>query len=116
MRRRGRILIAQRPADGVWGGLWEFPNVELTGDGDLAAALRSSLRHDLGLQVEIGLELGRLTYGIMSRRIHLPAYEAKAVRGRTRPRAHDAARWVRPNDLDGYPLPAPHARAGQTLL
>jgi adenine-specific DNA glycosylase len=115
VRRRGRILIAQRPPEGVWGGLWAFPNVELAGDEDPAAALRSSVRRDFGLQIEIGTELGRRTYGIMSRRIDLTVYEANAIRGRTRPRSHEAVRWVRLDDLDGYALPAPHRRAADSL-
>ncbi len=115
-RRRGRVLVAQRPPEGVWGGLWEFPNVELSGDEDPTAALSRLLRDEFGMETEIGPELGRLSYGIMSRRIDLTIYEAKTVRGRTRPRSHRAARWIRPDDLDGYALPAPHRRAAGFLL
>ncbi len=59
VRRRRRILIAQRPPEGVWGGLWEFPNVELADNGDPSAALRCVLRQEFGLDVEIGPELHR---------------------------------------------------------
>jgi A/G-specific adenine glycosylase len=116
VRRRGRILIAQRPPEGIWGGLWEFPNVELSGDEDPAAALRHILRDEFALEAEIGPELGRHTYGIMSRRIDLTIYEAKAVRSRAHPRSHEGARWIRPGDLDDYALPAPHRRAADSLL
>ncbi len=115
VRRRRRILIAQRPPDGIWGGLWEFPNVELSGDDEAEVALQRLLRDEFGLEVEIGPELSRLAYGIMSRRISLTVHEAEAVRGRTGLRSHEAARWIRPDDLDGYALPAPHRRAADSL-
>ena len=115
VRRRGRILIAQRPPEGVWGGLWEFPNVELSGDEDPAAALRRLLRDEFGLDAEVGPELGRLTYGIVNRRVDLTVYGSARARGRTRAGSHNAARWVHPRDLDGYALPAPHRRAANTL-
>ena len=30
--QRGRVLLAQRPADGLLGGMWEFPNGRVNAD------------------------------------------------------------------------------------
>jgi A/G-specific adenine glycosylase len=114
--RRGRVLIAQRPTDGVWGGLWEFPNAGLEPGAEPAPALERLLLSDLGLTASIGPKLGALTYGIMSRRVHLTVYAADRAAGRTKARRHLRTRWVTPSQLAQYALPAPHSRAARMFL
>ena len=48
--QRGRVLLAQRPSEGLLGGMWEFPNGRV--DGDPAAALPNALKtgYDLRLR------------------------------------------------------------------
>jgi A/G-specific adenine glycosylase len=114
VRRNGRVLIAQRPAGGVWGGLWEFPNAEAAEAP--AETLVRHLAETFGLRVEVGETLTTLTHGIMHRRTRLEARHCRVVAGRVRARAHVEARWVRPEDLAEYALPAPHRRVADRLL
>jgi A/G-specific adenine glycosylase len=107
-RRNGRVLIAQRPPEGVWGGMWEFPNVELRPDAPPAETLVRLFAQAFGLQVEVGEMLASFAHGIMHRRIELTAYSCSVVSGRTQAKAHVAAKWVRPSELGEYALPAPH--------
>jgi len=116
VERRGRILMAQRGLDGVWGGLWEFPNVEACQRGNPQRALRQLLTTDFGINVTVGEPIARLTYGIMNRRIGLTAYACTVVSGRTTLRRHTRARWAPPRDLALYALPAPHRRLADLLL
>jgi A/G-specific adenine glycosylase len=115
VRRGGRVLIAQRAPNGVWGGLWEFPNVELSQGGDPAAALRRLLLRDFGLRVKVMHPLKALTYGIMHRRIALTAYSCVATSGRTRARRHAKTRWVRPDQLEQFAWPSPHGNLARLL-
>ncbi|UCH35114.1 MAG: A/G-specific adenine glycosylase [Armatimonadota bacterium] len=108
--RRGRILIAQRPPHGLWGGLWEFPNAELDREHDAQAALEHLLARDFGITAAVGGIVAALTYGIMNRQLDLTAYSCTGVSGRTKARRHAHARWVRPQELALYALPAPHGR------
>ncbi len=32
LRRQGEVLLEKRPAAGIWGGLWSFPEIALGGD------------------------------------------------------------------------------------
>jgi A/G-specific adenine glycosylase len=114
--RRGRVLIAQRPTDGVWGGLWEFPNADLRSGVSPAPALERLLLSDFAIEASIGPKLGALTYGIMSRRVHLTVYAAERAAGRTKARRHLRTRWVTPSQLAQYALPAPHSRAARMFL
>jgi A/G-specific adenine glycosylase len=114
--RRGRVLIARRPPEGVWGGLWELPNIEPSSGETAPDALRRLFAEGFGLTVEVGQRLASLTHGIMHRRIELTAYACEVVSGRTNATAHVAAKWVRPDELTQYALPAPHLRLVDRLL
>ncbi|GAB1472357.1 A/G-specific adenine glycosylase [Chloroflexota bacterium] len=48
---RGRVLLSQRPAQGLLGGMWEFPNVRV--DSDPAKALVKALKSATQIQVRI---------------------------------------------------------------
>jgi len=116
VHRRGRILLAQRAPMGVWGGLWELPNCEYAARENPQEVLRALLRDDFNLQVEVGPEITSLTHGIMHRRIALTAYSCTVTRGRTKARRHPRTRWVAPEDVADYALPAPHRRVAERLL
>ncbi len=51
---RGRLLIAQRPLDGLLGGLWEFPGGKVEAGERLADCLKRELREELAIDVEVG--------------------------------------------------------------
>ena len=114
-RRSGRVLIVQRPEGGVWGGLWEFPNEELTPGQEPLAAARRLLRARFGLQVAAATEMPSLRYGIMNQRVELGVCLCEVARGATEPGRGVRTRWVKPRNLDGYAMPAPHRRAARAL-
>ncbi|MGQ9732616.1 MAG: A/G-specific adenine glycosylase [Candidatus Zipacnadales bacterium] len=108
--RGKRVLIAQRPLSGIWGGMWEFPNTELREGESSERTLRRFLGQEFGLKVRIEGELLCLPHGIMHRRFILTAYRCQVFSGRTQATGHLATKWVRPASLANYPLPAPHRR------
>jgi A/G-specific adenine glycosylase len=108
VERRGRVLIARRPPEGVWGGLWEFPNVQVTTAERPEAALSGYLADAFGLAVEVGESVMSVTHCIMHRRIELTAYRCRVLAGRTQASRHTATRWLPPPELAAYALPAPH--------
>jgi len=115
-RRSGRILIAQRPAGGLWGGLWEFPSAELRSDEDAPSSVARLLSRDFAINAAVGEEIASFAYGIMNRRFALTAHLCIAVRGRARSSRHVLVRWVRPQDLVSYAFPSPHRRVAEALL
>ena len=59
IRRGGRVLVCQRPAEKRYGGLWEFPGGKIDdGETDLAAIDRE-LREELNVRVTA---VGRVQY------------------------------------------------------
>jgi A/G-specific adenine glycosylase len=114
VRRRGRVLLAQRPLSGLWPGLWEFPNCLLNAEDDPQAALAGLLGRDFSLEADIGGQITGLHYGVMRRRLHLTAYVVSAT-GRVVASSHVNTRWAAPSSLTAHALPSPHQRVAQHL-
>ena len=115
VRRNGKVLIAQRPTDAVWGGLWVFPGTDLMDGTEARRALTDRLREAFGLKVVVGGAAANVTYGIMNRRVQLSVHACAVQSGRTRARARSATRWVRPAELGGFAMPAPHRRVARIV-
>jgi A/G-specific adenine glycosylase len=106
--KRGRVLIAQRAAHGLLGGLWAFPAVDLDEDADAseaarARALRRALRQEWGLSVRAGKQAQTLEHGFTHFRQTLHVFDCRWQAGRLR-RAEQPRKWVRPDALEEYPM------------
>ena len=121
--RDGRVLIAQRPAEGLLGGLWEFPGGKQEPGESLPACLQREIREELALEIEVGEPLISVGHGYTHFSITLHAFHARPLPGQGEPRAVQCAdwRWVRPEELDRYAFSAADRkviaalRADQTL-
>ena len=115
VRRRGEVLLVQRPAEGRWGEMWEFPRVALAGDQthDEAAAI---LMTTLGLDVELGREIVTIRHGVTRFRITLVCLEAMHRSGRLRPGIYPAGVWMSPEKLADYPVSRPQRQLAEAVL
>jgi len=109
---RGRVLIDQRPAEGLLGGLWELPGGKVEPGESLAEALRREVQEEVGLEVEIGEEVTVIRHAYSHFRITMHAFCCRRTAGRARARVGPRVRWVRPADLGQYAMP----RANRKLL
>ncbi len=115
VRRDGRMLIVQRPPEGVWGGLWEFPNVEVRAGEMPVARLLGMFEREFGMSVSVGAQVTQFRYGIMNRVVELSVLACELVNGEPLPLVHMEARWVRAGDLLKYAMPTPHRRLAERL-
>ncbi|MBI2300781.1 MAG: A/G-specific adenine glycosylase [Armatimonadetes bacterium] len=105
IRREGALLLAQRPAEGRWGGLWELPRVELAPEYDPAEGLRAGLRAALGIEVAVGAKLAGLRHAVSGESIELRAHVCDIVSGEPAALGYAAVGWsASPEEL---PLPTP---------
>jgi A/G-specific adenine glycosylase len=113
VRHEGKVLLAQRPPQGVWAGLWEFPQVEVAHHGprELAAHLREAL----GITADVGPRVLTVRHGIMNRQVTLHVYEARVQADEGTLEGYVARRWVEARATDGLALSAPHRRIAEWL-
>jgi A/G-specific adenine glycosylase len=108
--QRGRVLLAQRPSQGLLGGMWEFPNGRV--DGDPAAGLPKALRIAYKLKVKIQsrisiasagrakISLGIVEHGYSHFRVTVHPFLCELISSQ----GETNLRWVSLNKLDEYPM------------
>jgi A/G-specific adenine glycosylase len=103
--KNGRVLITQRPAEGLLGGLWEFPGGKLQQDESPQAACERELMEEVGLRVEVERRLARVRHAYSHFRIVMDVFVCRFRAGRVRRSGPAAHRWVKPAVLGRYPFP-----------
>ena len=74
-----RLLIAQRPLDGLLGGLWEFPGGKREDGESLRECLHRELREELAIVVEAGECIAVVEHAFTHFRITLHAFACQYV-------------------------------------
>jgi A/G-specific adenine glycosylase len=104
IERRGRVLIARRPAGTILAGMWEFPGGKRERGETLPASLRRELREELGIGIRTQEKIYSLDHAFTHMRITLHVYRCILARGNPHPIGVDAVRWVKTKDLAKYPM------------
>lgn len=93
----GRLLIAQRPLEGLLGGLWEFPGGKREGRESLPACLRRELREELAIEVEVGQRFALVDHAFTHFKITLHVFDCcymGALPPYSQPQALEALDWA----------------------
>lgn len=98
----GRVLIAQRPADGLLGGLWEFPGGKQEAGETLPECLRRELREELAIAVDVGELVCVVRHAFTHFKITLHAFTCRHVNGDPQLIGAQAVAWVTPAELERY--------------
>lgn len=105
IRKRGRYLIAKRPAKGLLGGLWEFPGGGVAQGESHAEALSRLLRDSLGIEIVPGPPIVRTNHTYSHFRETLYAYAARHAGGTPVPATYTEYRWVTPEQCADHAFP-----------
>lgn len=99
---RGQLLIAQRPLDGLLGGLWEFPGGKLEPGETLEDCLRRELREELAIEVNVGELFCVVRHAFTHFSITLHAYTCRHRSGEPQLLGAQAVAWVTLDEMEGY--------------
>ena len=115
--RNERYLITQRRPSAVLAGLWEFPGGRVEEGENDAEALRREVRERVGVDVTVGVCIGRRTHDYDGYSVDLVLYQATIV-GAVEPKAVRVAdcRWVTSGEFEKYRFPAADQATMDLLL
>jgi A/G-specific adenine glycosylase len=102
--RKNEFLIAQRPLDGLLGGLWEFPGGKQQPGESLSACLKREIKEELALDINVGAAVTQVKHAFTHFKITLHAFEAQVDFASRPPQKIEVAdwAWVTLADLPGY--------------
>ncbi len=112
--REGRVLLAQRREDeSRWAGMWHFPQAERLPEESAADAAARAAREVAGLDVAARERATVVRHSVTRYRITLEAWHCAADEGQPRTLGCRDWRWVRPEDLPHFALPAAHRKIAE---
>jgi A/G-specific adenine glycosylase len=99
------VLIAQRPPEGMLGGLWEFPGGKVEEGETLTGALQREIREELGLEIAVDEPIVTVKHSYTHFKITLHALACRRLAGQPEPLGVADWRWVTLAELDAFPFP-----------
>jgi A/G-specific adenine glycosylase len=101
LQRQGEVLLEKRPAPGIWGGLWCFPEID-------AARVAEECVGRYGLEATAIAHLDQIEHGFTHFRLRITPV---VVTVRPRVGAEEPGRiWLTPEDALGAAIPVPVKR------
>jgi len=104
----GRVLLAQRPQGKSMAGLWEFPGGKIEQGETPEEALIRELHEELGIDTWASC-LAPLTFASHSYddfHLMMPLFACRKWQGVPHAREGQVLKWVKPNQMRDYPMPA----------
>lgn len=113
------VLLFQRPAGGLWGGMWEFPGLDSTSAQPAQAILDAYASY--GIEAEILAPLGTVSHGYTNHRLtahffrlaSVDTLSMKEISEKLGDRPHRFVRWDRTGELA---MPAHHRKMADRYL
>ena len=106
LSRQGEVLLEKRPAFGIWGGLWCFPEID-------AARIAEECTGRYGVEATAIAHLDQIEHGFTHFRLRITPV---VVTVRPRVGAEEPGRiWLTPEDALGAAIPVPVKRLLTTL-
>lgn len=98
----GLILIAQRPLDGLLGGLWEFPGGKMEPGETLPDCLKRELAEELAIEVAVDELFVVVRHAFTHFKITLHVFHCRYLSGPPQKIAVRDWAWVQESELDQY--------------
>lgn len=111
----GRVLITQRAAEGLLGGLWEFPGGKVRTGETARGACERELREEVGLSVEVTDHIARVKHAYTHFKVDMDVFRCRYRGGEVVLDGPADYRWVAVDDLAKFPIPKANKKFLQFL-
>jgi A/G-specific adenine glycosylase len=88
------------------GGLWEFPGGKQRIGETVEEALVRKVEEETGVQVQVGFKHQVLDHAFTHFTIRVHAFLCQRAKGAARALGYSQVKWVAPDIISTYPLPA----------
>ena len=102
----GRVLIAQRAAEGLLGGLWEFPGGRVDEGEEAQTACQRQIAAETGVRASVGPFLIRVEHAYTHFRVTIDVFTCEYRSGIPKPLGAARVRWAWPGELHKFAWPA----------
>ncbi|MBW1750899.1 MAG: NUDIX domain-containing protein, partial [Deltaproteobacteria bacterium] len=102
--RRKKVLITQRKADGLLGGLWEFPGGTVRGQEAPPNACLRQIRQEAGLVVEMEDHITRVKHAYTHFKIIMDVYCCRYITGKIKLAQPADYRWITLDQIPDFPF------------
>ncbi len=118
VHRGGRVLVVRRPEGERWAGLWDFPRFQIhaLAPAAIERELAEGVERLTGVAIRLAGHRTTLRHGVTRFRITLACYDAEYVSGPIAKHASTTMRWVRPRELEAYPLSTTGRKLARLLV
>ncbi len=105
IQKKDKVLITQRPLQGLLGGMWEFPGGKLQDGEELGACLIREIQEELGVAIQVGEPFGVYHHAYTHFRVTLHAFLCSLVNGdKPKPIQVNDIYWSKIPELSSYPM------------
>jgi A/G-specific adenine glycosylase len=115
LNNNNEILIDRRPANGLLGGLWEFPGGKIEENETIADCIKREIKEELDIAIVVGDHLMTLDHAYTHFKVTLNVHLCQHLSGEPKPIECDEIRWVKLSDLDQYPFPKANSQIIERL-
>ena len=104
--KSNKILITQRPTQGLLGGLWEFPGGKIKKNELPEEACAREIKEELNLSVTVREHLGQVKHAYTHFRVVIEVFLCNTPSGEIKLNGPVSYRWVNLSELANYPIPS----------
>lgn len=112
---KNQILIAQRPEQGLLGGLWEFPGGKCLPNETLAQCVERELLEETGLSVKVESQIESVKHAYTHFKITMHAFRCSVISGKAQPKASQKIKWVSSDALSEFAFPKANLKIIESL-
>ena len=107
----GQILINQRPENGLLGGLWEFPSIEVAKGRSIARTIQQAIPQTFGIKLKVADEVIQVKHTYTHFKATFHVYRCTLLAETEEPTGRIFnQQWVQVTQLAQYPFPKSHLK------
>jgi A/G-specific adenine glycosylase len=99
-----KVLIARRPSEGLLGGMWEFPSVEISPGQNTACACVAAMKNLVNQTVSVQSHLTTVHHRYTHFKLKLDVFICTHLYGRIHLKGPADFKWVKPHEIEHFPI------------